>query len=338
MYDTEFTVEHVVPISKGGTNIPINLIALCKSCNVKKTDDIITPSLYYKYLPDSAKKEVQSYYELYINNEKWLTPKNYLKQDVCIIPYTVRTRMYNSKLSKRTRAGVNIHEQVIRATLRKMKYGELDEAYNVLEKYSDIYNLPKEDIKETLASVFKTGAIYSISNASGIIALIPFMIKKIKFGETYGYAITIPGIPHLYEKPHYEKLISDAILKIATDIAVLNSKGTSIIQMVHPENDQFLERIARMLRGCFSSKAEGWKCDFILAIDASQENREEKAKKWIETADKEKIFAQFSQFLEKEMELKEYTASPNEKKKKKTTKVKEEITEYDPEYYGLIIN
>ncbi len=30
------TVEHVVPISKGGENVSSNLIALCKSCNSAK--------------------------------------------------------------------------------------------------------------------------------------------------------------------------------------------------------------------------------------------------------------------------------------------------------------
>lgn len=35
-----FTVEHVVPISKGGTNDLVNIVALCHTCNVTKGDGI----------------------------------------------------------------------------------------------------------------------------------------------------------------------------------------------------------------------------------------------------------------------------------------------------------
>lgn len=33
-----FTVEHVVPISKGGTNDLVNIVALCQTCNTTKGD------------------------------------------------------------------------------------------------------------------------------------------------------------------------------------------------------------------------------------------------------------------------------------------------------------
>lgn len=34
----QFTVDHVIPVSRGGTDDPDNLVACCKSCNSKKHD------------------------------------------------------------------------------------------------------------------------------------------------------------------------------------------------------------------------------------------------------------------------------------------------------------
>lgn len=64
--DKTFTIEHVVPLHKGGTNDPKNLIGLCAACNRDKGDDIIDPKLYYPHLPKAKKKTVTAYFKHYL--------------------------------------------------------------------------------------------------------------------------------------------------------------------------------------------------------------------------------------------------------------------------------
>ena len=40
--DCEFHIDHVIPVSRGGTNDPENLAAACKSCNLSKSDKLVS--------------------------------------------------------------------------------------------------------------------------------------------------------------------------------------------------------------------------------------------------------------------------------------------------------
>lgn len=56
------TIEHVVPLSKGGENVKDNLVVLCESCNIKKGNQFVWPSGFYESLDDSDKlKEITDY-------------------------------------------------------------------------------------------------------------------------------------------------------------------------------------------------------------------------------------------------------------------------------------
>ncbi len=46
------TVDHYVPISKGGINDDCNLVMLCETCNKEKDDLIIDPDNYLVYLKE----------------------------------------------------------------------------------------------------------------------------------------------------------------------------------------------------------------------------------------------------------------------------------------------
>ena len=61
------TMEHVVPISKGGENELENLVVLCKSCNSSKADKFCWPGGYYMALENSNKLRVVENY-----TRKWV--------------------------------------------------------------------------------------------------------------------------------------------------------------------------------------------------------------------------------------------------------------------------
>ena len=40
---TDLTVDHIFPLSRGGTNDPLNLQVLCRSCNSRKNNRVLLP-------------------------------------------------------------------------------------------------------------------------------------------------------------------------------------------------------------------------------------------------------------------------------------------------------
>ncbi len=61
------TVDHFVPLSKGGVNAAFNRVMLCHNCNQEKGNLIIPPDGYLNYLHDEdLKKLIDYYYDSYI--------------------------------------------------------------------------------------------------------------------------------------------------------------------------------------------------------------------------------------------------------------------------------
>ena len=71
------TVEHIIPLSKGGKNEPTNLICMCKSCNLEKGNDIVEPS-WYKYLNESEVEVIERLFLRYLKDYCHISSTNLL--------------------------------------------------------------------------------------------------------------------------------------------------------------------------------------------------------------------------------------------------------------------
>lgn len=80
-YNTNFTLEHVIPLSKGGKNDISNYVALCETCNKEKSNDIVEPNEYYTYLPKAKKAQLQALFEEYCKSTDWLSYDNLFMTD-----------------------------------------------------------------------------------------------------------------------------------------------------------------------------------------------------------------------------------------------------------------
>ena len=87
-----YTVEHIIPLSKGGRTEDRNLTALCYACNKEKMDDIVEPE-YYKYMPKDQKEEIKKLYEDYNSRFDWLSTKNLFQAD----RFSLKSRMVIEK-------------------------------------------------------------------------------------------------------------------------------------------------------------------------------------------------------------------------------------------------
>lgn len=77
----DMTIEHVIPLHKGGTSDAKNLVILCKDCNSSKSDHIIQPIEYYKHLPDNIKARVQTLFDEYVDAVDWFAHDNLFRFD-----------------------------------------------------------------------------------------------------------------------------------------------------------------------------------------------------------------------------------------------------------------
>lgn len=64
------TCEHVVPLSRGGTNDLKNLVALCQTCNDAKGNLLYMPETYYAHLDNKYFKESCSQFYMWFRNNK----------------------------------------------------------------------------------------------------------------------------------------------------------------------------------------------------------------------------------------------------------------------------
>ena len=82
-------VDHVVPVSKGGTNDFDNLITSCRECNRGKQDNEIIPN-FYEPNPDKMKKLADEDFELFCEVEeikKRLKTILKRRQEITILQY-----------------------------------------------------------------------------------------------------------------------------------------------------------------------------------------------------------------------------------------------------------
>ena len=99
------TVEHFIPLSKGGTNRDINMIMLCQECNEKKDNFIYNPDDYLLYLKEEHMEKIRGYFDSYIKSFDFINRDNLLACDrykISIVPmaeglHDILTSKYNKK-------------------------------------------------------------------------------------------------------------------------------------------------------------------------------------------------------------------------------------------------
>lgn len=164
-----FTVEHVVPISKGGTNDLVNIVALCRTCNTAKGDCIWHPNEYLLYLHKEDKKELGEYIDTYFHDKKWFTRNNFCQVDFKRIDVTIHLDGRKKTFRKNKQAIVSQPSMTVDYMLQKALYYDLQDIYDMQIAYMKRNKLKvdKTEIKETISSAFIDGAIYYIARGDG---------------------------------------------------------------------------------------------------------------------------------------------------------------------------
>lgn len=69
------TREHIIPVTKGGTNELKNLVALCEDCNQDKSNYVVDPEDYYIHLDWVYLKDLIKKYGEYSESVNWVSKR-----------------------------------------------------------------------------------------------------------------------------------------------------------------------------------------------------------------------------------------------------------------------
>ena len=230
------TVDHFIPLNKGGSNRFINLIPLCKECNDNK-DDKLYDIEYLKYVKPKFKKEIEEYLNSYVQVTDYVQRHRLLAYDEYNEYVIVPPRDYDQNRRRKRKnqpIGINTPYKLKLAT-----WDDLDKIHTYLVKYLKKHDsLDDEDTaRENIIFWLQFGCIYYIERDNEIKVMIAITIKQM--GENGDFR----GIfyqPNLFVFPYY---MTDITYNIVAD--VVYQIGDHIIK----ENDiEFIPMTVSMLK------------------------------------------------------------------------------------------
>lgn len=144
-----FTVEHVVPISKG--------------------DCVWHPYEYLTYLHDENKKELGEYIDKYFHDKRWFTRNNFCQVDFKKIEVNIPFAGKQKTLRRGDQTLLARRCMTVNYKLQKALYYDLQDIYDMQIAYMKRNKLKvdKAAIKETISSAFLNGAIYYVARSDG---------------------------------------------------------------------------------------------------------------------------------------------------------------------------
>lgn len=140
------TIDHMIPISRGGTNEIDNLIGLCKMCNEYKDNLVYYPGDYYTYMMMTNYKYVQTLHEYVVGYLKDEIHKLNLHRYPLISPCTTAMLMLRGIMPKGYIRQLLFDIVYMRSDMRRANMGKV----NFLKDYP-YYGIIKRTTQKLIA-------------------------------------------------------------------------------------------------------------------------------------------------------------------------------------------
>jgi hypothetical protein len=299
--DGSFTVEHIVPISKGGTNEQENLVGLCLDCNQHKDNMIVDPREFYKYIDESYMDEVMTVYKNYQMDEYWLTCRNYFPVDAFLI---------HAKFSQNSPIDIPMGQ------VRKMTWDEIDDMVELVTKYNKKFDLDTSGVEHIIRTVMKIGAIYGVFSGKSLIGIVPIQTVMKDIKGNMRYIIEFPGMPCLYQKQKNADMMMYVMMHFIYNLSIISPNGIVGYSVCFPEKDTFMMNLMHRLRPMYEADdGDGFKAYiFMSTLDLGREYLCQGATGTEEKDDK--LILKNSRWLQRCMKLKEIKEPKNKPTRK----------------------
>ena len=301
-----FTIDHFIPLNRGGSNRMINLVPLCFPCNEKKGELILDPS-YLKHIEEKHKTDITGMYEGYIQSFDYLSRNNLLANDVyefdlpMILDVKKYFQMNNRRIDKVA------EKKGITFSVYRASFEDVDKLTEYYIRYLQKYDKLKESAKANILWWLVNGCIYYTLDKTGNIQAFTGMwadMKKTYTGDKPVLKI-MPVFYYTNEKNHmvFETLTDDIVQLIieenklpwlSSDIILIENdnidqKTIYMKRKVRRDDDHKIYRgrfISKGLKDKFNDKEDVWELE-----PEELKALERKHKEWFEKIEvtKEKL-------------------------------------------------
>ena len=178
------TLDHYVPLSRGGINQRLNIVPLCKKCNELK-DNKIVGTWYLNYLKKDDLRQLNEYFDSFLQSFDYVTRGNLLACDMYGIKVYCGPPLVTKNSAKRRKIMDAASKTFF---LERVRLDDLEEAQNFYIEYLKKYNiLLADDYARKEVEFWDTfGVIYCIRDLGrNIQFLLPITMSKGAEGENY---------------------------------------------------------------------------------------------------------------------------------------------------------
>ena len=193
------TIDHFVPLDKGGCNQNFNLIMLCEDCNNKKDNKLYDIS-YLKYLKPEYLEPLKQYVEDYVQVMDTAQRNRILAYDEYNMPVTF---------------AIGTKKKFTQTVNTKLKYATVDDIDKLTEyfirylKHVDALD-SEEAARNNIIFWLNFGCIYYIEKNNEIQTIFAITLRNCSPKEGYK---GITCIPNLYLFPYYNNYVNQAIIE-----------------------------------------------------------------------------------------------------------------------------
>ncbi len=174
------TIDHFIPLKKGGTNEFVNLVLMCKDCNQKKGSYVVPINIAARHLNEPHQTELGDYFEDYVSKYDYISRGNLMCCDMYELD--VMPEDYANVLSRNNRKGKKTKEIYSRSVynLKRAYPDDLDRLTDYFAKYLAKYDLlsSKEAARENIKFWMRFGAIYYVEIKDEIYSFGAVLVNK----------------------------------------------------------------------------------------------------------------------------------------------------------------
>ena len=170
------TIDHFIPLVKGGTNEDANLVQMCEDCNKKKGSDLYSPSYVKEYLNPESYKELIKYTENYLRKFEYIKSTNLFAFDRIKAKMAPLYSENVRSISKLRKLGIGTSVEVVKASEDDLD--ELVKYYVEYLKKRDL--LDSEDVaRDNVEFFLKFYSVYYIKKCGEITMMMVGSIQEL---------------------------------------------------------------------------------------------------------------------------------------------------------------